>query len=113
MIDAGGHLRVLQTVQIPFTPEKSGLPALLSVSTDITELRRSEERLRLLVAGTAGTTGEAFFRSLVRHLAAALGKANAVVGEVRGTGCAPWRCGRTAGRSTISNTSSTARRAPT
>jgi PAS domain S-box-containing protein len=85
MIDAHGHLRVLQTVQIPFTPEKSGLPALLSVSTDITELRRSEERLRLLVAGTAGTTGEAFFRSLVRHLAAALGKANAVVGELRGT----------------------------
>lgn len=85
MIDSHGRLRVLQTVQIPFTPEKSGLPALLSVSTEITELRRSEERLRLLVAGTAGTTGEAFFRSLVRHLAAALGKTNALVGELRGT----------------------------
>ena len=97
MIDAHGHLRVLQTVQIPFTPEKSGLPALLSVSTDITELRRSEERLRLLVAGTAGTTGEAFFRSLVRHLAAALGKANALVGEVRGNRVrtlAVWSSGR-------------------
>ncbi len=97
MIDAHGHLRVLQTVQIPFTPEKSGLPALLSVSTDITELRRSEERLRLLVAGTAGTTGEAFFRSLVRHLAAALGKANALVGELRGNrvrSLAVWSNGR-------------------
>lgn len=40
--------------------------------TDITERRRNQETLRLLVEGTSSVTGEEFFRSLVRYLAAAL-----------------------------------------
>jgi PAS domain S-box-containing protein len=40
--------------------------------------------LRSIVEGTAANTGEAFFRSLVRHLAAALEVRYVFVGEVRG-----------------------------
>lgn len=49
--------------------------------TDITERRRNEERLRLIVEGTSPVTGQAFFRSLVRHLAAALQVRFAFVAE--------------------------------
>jgi PAS domain S-box-containing protein len=48
-------------------PEK-----LLAISRDVTEWKHSEELLRALIAGTAGVTGTAFFRSLVRHLAEGL-----------------------------------------
>src|SRR5208282_436872 len=40
--------------------------------------------LRAIVEGTANTTGEAFFQSLVRHLAAALGTHYAFVAEFVG-----------------------------
>ena len=49
--------------------------------TDITERRRNEERLRLIVEGTSPVTGQAFFCSLVRHLAAALQVRFAFVAE--------------------------------
>lgn len=48
------------------------------------ELAASEARLRSIVEGTAATLGEAFFRSLVRHLAEALGTRYAVVAEFDG-----------------------------
>jgi len=46
------------------------------------ERKRSRERLRAIVEGTATKTGDEFFRSLVRHLAAALGVEHVFVGEV-------------------------------
>jgi PAS domain S-box-containing protein len=54
--------------------------------------------LRSIVEGTVGTTGEEFFRSLVRHLAAAIDAQNAFVAEFRGN-CrvrtlAYWRRGK-------------------
>ncbi|HEX4948480.1 MAG TPA: sigma 54-interacting transcriptional regulator [Blastocatellia bacterium] len=48
-------------------PEK-----LLSLSRDITERKQAEIMLRALVEGTASVTGKDFFRSMVRHLAAAI-----------------------------------------
>jgi PAS domain S-box-containing protein len=45
------------------------------------ELRRADEALQNLVAGTASVTGEEFFPALVRHLASALGVRMAVVTE--------------------------------
>ena len=48
------------------------------------ELAQSEARLRSVVEGTAAALGEAFFRSLVRHLAKALGTHYAVVAELDG-----------------------------
>jgi len=49
---------------------------------DITERMRASERRRALVAGTAGVSGQHFFRSLVKHLARALEAKCAYVGEI-------------------------------
>jgi PAS domain S-box-containing protein len=46
---------------------------------DITELKRSEQALRRIVEGTTAETGEEFVRSLVRHVAEALGVRNAFI----------------------------------
>ena len=43
--DARGTQRILQTVKIPFTFSGTGAPAVLGVSTDITERKHAEERL--------------------------------------------------------------------
>ncbi len=51
---------------------------------DIAARERAEQALRSIVEGTASTTGEAFFRSLVRHLATTLGMRYAMVGELVG-----------------------------
>ncbi|MGE0862579.1 MAG: PAS domain S-box protein [Vicinamibacterales bacterium] len=49
---------------------------------DITERTRANERRRALVAGTAGVSGQHFFRSLVKHLARALEARGAYVAEI-------------------------------
>jgi PAS domain S-box-containing protein len=49
---------------------------------DVTERRRSERCVRDISAGTSADTGEEFYRSLVRHLASALGVSSAMVGEL-------------------------------
>src|SRR5215475_9035121 len=41
-------------------------------SLDVTEGKQAEQAFRLLVVGTAATTGSDFFRSLVQHMAQAL-----------------------------------------
>ncbi len=46
------------------------------------ERKRSEERLRAIVEGTATKTGDEFFRSLGRHLAPALGVKHVFVGDL-------------------------------
>jgi len=52
-----------------------------SIVRDISERRATEERQRLLVEGVSAVTGESLFRSLVRHLAAALDVRHAFVAE--------------------------------
>ncbi|MFM9917576.1 MAG: sigma 54-interacting transcriptional regulator [Rhizobacter sp.] len=54
---------------------------LLAVSRDITDRHRAEELLRAITEGTATSTGTAFFASLVRHLARALGVWRVFVAE--------------------------------
>jgi PAS domain S-box-containing protein len=44
--DAGGKLHSLQTIKIPFMFSEADTPAVLGVSTDITELKRAERALR-------------------------------------------------------------------
>lgn len=51
---------------------------------DITERKKSEDALRLMVEGTAAKTGQAFFRSCVRYLARVLGVRCALVTEAVG-----------------------------
>jgi PAS domain S-box-containing protein len=48
------------------------------------ELERHDRMLRSIVEGTSETSGGEFFRSLVRHLAAALGVRCALLGEIIG-----------------------------
>jgi len=51
----------------------SGKPLrIVALDTDITRVKHIESVLRHIVEGTAGMGGEAFFRALVRHFAAAL-----------------------------------------
>jgi len=51
----------------------SGKPLrLVALDTDITRVKHIESVLQHIVEGTAGMGGEAFFRALVRHFAAAL-----------------------------------------
>jgi PAS domain S-box-containing protein len=52
---------------------------VMALSEDITERKRAEDTFRLIVAGTAATTGSDFFHSLVQHLAQALGARYALV----------------------------------
>ena len=51
----------------------SGKPyRMVGLDTDVTRIKRIETILNEIVAGTSGRFGEAFFRALVRHFAAAL-----------------------------------------
>jgi formate hydrogenlyase transcriptional activator len=59
---------------------------LLAVSRDVTERKRAEDMVRAIAAGTAAVTGSDFFRSLVRHVAQALGVHYAFVAECRDGG---------------------------
>ena len=61
---------------------EDGEPVALATAVDITERKLGEERLRAIVEGTSSTTGTDFLRSLVRHLAGALGMEYAFVSEV-------------------------------
>ncbi len=59
-----------------------GSPCVVLVSHDVSERRRREDLVARIAQGVAGETGEPFFRSLVRHLAQALGADMAFVGEI-------------------------------
>lgn len=54
---------------------------LIGLDTDITRQRRMQNVLRHLAKGTAGATGDEFFRELVRHFAAIFGVRQAFVTE--------------------------------
>ena len=84
--DAQGRKHLLQTTKIPTRFGGSGEPVILGVSINITEKRRAEMALRAIVEGTADTVGEAFYRSVTKHLAKALDVHCALVAEFDGIG---------------------------
>ena len=62
--------------------DSQGRPShLLCIGEDITERKRQEEALRLIVEGTASKTGNEFFRSCVRYLAEVLHVRYALITE--------------------------------
>jgi PAS domain S-box-containing protein len=58
-----------------------GRRCIVAAIRDVTGRKWAEDALRAIVEGTASTTGADFFRSLVRHLAAALQVRDALVAE--------------------------------
>ncbi len=94
-----GHLVILSTLPFPEpAPDLTLLElfaaraaaelerqlATLELANSEAKLRQAETTLRAIVEGTAGTVGEAFFRSLTRHMAEAFGTQYAVVAELDG-----------------------------
>jgi PAS domain S-box-containing protein len=64
------------------TVQYRGKPMRMTAVRDITARARANEHRRALVAGTAGVAGQHFFRSLVKHLARALGSRCAFAAEL-------------------------------
>ncbi len=65
--------------------DETGTPVrMIGVAQDINLRKIGEERLRALVEGTSAATGSDFLRSLVRHLAGALGTKFAMICEIVG-----------------------------
>ena len=62
--------------------DNAGTPIRMAGSeTDISDRKRQEEALRLIVEGTAAKTGESFFRACVQHLAQVLQVRYALIAE--------------------------------
>src|SRR5262245_47938291 len=64
-----------------FYTDHSGSTKASVIVRDITERKRAEQTLHDISEGTAGSTGEKFFRSLARHLAQALEVQHCFVAE--------------------------------
>jgi formate hydrogenlyase transcriptional activator len=59
-------------VSSAFCQDLSGATKAAVIIRDVTDRKRVEDTLRHITEGTAGSTGDEFFRSLVKHLAHAL-----------------------------------------
>jgi len=67
-----GTVRYIHSVGQPVFGSSGELVRFVGVSMDVTERKQADEALRLIVVGTAATTGNDFFQSLVRHMSQAL-----------------------------------------
>jgi PAS domain S-box-containing protein len=65
-------VRYIHSVGHPVFGSSGELVQFVGVSMDVTESKQAEQAFRLLVVGTAATTGSDFFQSLVKHMAQAL-----------------------------------------
>ncbi|WP_052049617.1 response regulator [Leptolyngbya sp. KIOST-1] len=63
----------------PIRNDQGEVYRIVGVAEDLTQVKRQEESLRLIVEGTAAKTGREFFESLVRYLADILQVRNAIV----------------------------------
>jgi len=65
-------VRYVHSVGHPVFGSSGELVRFVGVSMDVTQSKQAEQAFRLLVVGTAATTGGDFFQSLVKHMAQAL-----------------------------------------
>ncbi|MCL6432739.1 MAG: PAS domain S-box protein [Leptolyngbyaceae cyanobacterium HOT.MB2.61] len=72
LIKSGDRTILARSLKLPLFDSNGNPTYLLCISEDITERKRQEDALRLIVEGTASKTGEEFFRSCVRYLAEVL-----------------------------------------
>lgn len=71
-IHAGDETILARSLKLPLFDSQGDPTYLLCISEDITERKRQQEALRLIVEGTASKTGDDFFRTCVRYLAEVL-----------------------------------------
>ena len=67
-----GAVRYVHSVGQPVFGSSGELVQFVGVSMGVTERKQADEAFRLIVVGTAATTGNDFFQSLVQHMAQAL-----------------------------------------
>jgi len=67
-----GIVKYVHSVGQPVFDSSGELVQFVGVSMDVTERKQADEALRLIVVGTAATTGKDFFQSLVKHMAQVL-----------------------------------------
>jgi PAS domain S-box-containing protein len=75
-------VRWFRSVKIPLEPGSGHARQVLTISTDLTERKRAEDVVRGILEGTASTTAEDFFHSLVHQLAHALEVRFAFIAQV-------------------------------
>ncbi|MGD0485234.1 MAG: PAS domain S-box protein [Gemmatimonadales bacterium] len=78
----GGDVRTVLDTCFATEDAASGRTLCFGILVDVTERRRAEAALRSILVGTAPATGDAFFRTLVEHLAHALEVRYAFAGEL-------------------------------
>ncbi|PSN10495.1 hypothetical protein C7293_27870, partial [filamentous cyanobacterium CCT1] len=83
-----GETIYIRSLKVPLFDDGGQPTYLLGIGEDITERKRQEEALRLIVEGTAAQTGQAFFRTCVRYLAQVLNVRYAFLSEFNGGGTA-------------------------
>ncbi|MBE9156985.1 PAS domain S-box protein [Nodosilinea sp. LEGE 06152] len=83
-----GETIYIRSLKVPLFDDDGQPTYLLGIGEDISERKRQEEALRLIVEGTAAQTGEAFFRTCVRYLVQVLNVRYAFVSEFNGDGTA-------------------------
>ena len=77
------YLIDLEDAVVAVRDEQGKVIGSTGTATDLSERKRSEEALRLIVEGTSSaTTSEEFFRSLVYQLAKVLGTRYSFVGRI-------------------------------
>lgn len=70
-----------QCANLSLFQDANDQPMLLGVTRDISDRKRREESLRLIVEGTATHTGDAFFQSCAQYVASVLNVMGAWIGE--------------------------------
>lgn len=82
-----------ETSYSPIFEQNGEVSGVIGVAIDVTDRRRAERRLELIVEATSAVLGQGFFRSLVRYLTRALGVRMAYVSElIPGTERLALRC---------------------
>ena len=67
-----GAVRYVHSFSQPVFGSSGELVQFVGGSMDVTERKQADEAFRLIVVGTAATTGNDFFPSLVKHMAQVL-----------------------------------------
>jgi PAS domain S-box-containing protein len=83
-----GETVYIRSLKVPLFNDHGQPTYLLGIGEDISDRKRQEAALRLIVEGTAAQIGQAFFRTCVRYLAQVLNVRYAFLSEFNGDGTA-------------------------